>query len=52
MLAIFITCRLFDSMLDLIMVVIYRNLISVYSGCLNFGNRSCASLCIRDVSRD
>jgi hypothetical protein len=52
MLSIFIMCRLFDSMLDVIIVVVYRNLISVYSGCLNFCNRSCASLCISDVSRD
>jgi len=29
-----------------------RNLMSVYSGCLNFCNGSCASLCIINVSRD
>jgi len=45
-------CRLFDLMLEVIVAVIYRNLMSVYSGCLNFYNGSCASLCIIDVSRD
>jgi len=39
-------------MLEVIIAAIYRYLMSVYSGCLNFCNGSCASLCIIDVSRD
>jgi hypothetical protein len=39
-------------MLDVIVEAIYRNLMSVYSGCLNWCNRSCASLCIIDVASD
>jgi len=39
-------------MLEVIIAAIYRTLINVYSGCLNFGNGSCASLCIINVSRD
>jgi len=48
----FFTCRLFNLMLEVIVAEIYRNLMSVYSGCLNFCNASCTSLCIIDVSRD
>jgi len=51
-LSISFACRQFDSMLEVIVAAIYRNLISVYSGCLNLSNGSCASLCIIDVSRD
>jgi len=39
-------------MLEVIVAEIYSNLMSVYSGCHNFSNRSCASLCIIHVSRD
>ena len=39
-------------MLEVIFAAIYRNLMSVYSGCFNFCNGSCASLCIINVSRD
>jgi len=39
-------------MLEVIAAAIYRNLMSLYVGCLNFCNGSCASLCIIDVSRD
>jgi len=39
-------------MLELIVAVIYRNLMSVYSGRLNHCNGSCASLYMIDVSRD
>ena len=46
------TCRLFDSMLEVIIAAIYTNLMSVYSGCLNYCNWSCAALCISGVSRD
>ena len=46
------TCRLFNLMLEVIVAAIYWNLFSVYSGCLNFCNGSCASLCIIDVFRD
>jgi hypothetical protein len=46
------TCRLFDSMLEVVVAAIYSDLMSVYSGCLSFCNGSCASLCIIDVSRD
>jgi len=46
------TCRLFDSMLEVIVAAIYRNLMSVYSGCLDHCNESRASLYIIDVSRD
>jgi len=52
MLAISFTCRLYNLMLDVIVAAIYRYLMSVYSGCLNFGNGSCASLCIFDIARD
>jgi len=52
MLSICFTCRLLESMLEVIVAVIYRNLLSIYSGCLNFSYRSCASLCISDVSKD
>jgi len=45
-------CRLFDSMLEIIVAAIYWNVMSVYSGCLNFCNGSCASLHIINVSRD
>ena len=45
-------CRLFDSMLEVIVATLYRHLMSVYSGCLNFCYGSCASLCIIAVSRD
>jgi len=51
-LATCVTCRVLDSMLEGIIAVIYRNLISVYSGCFNFCNRCCANLCIMNVSRD
>jgi len=46
------TCRWFHSMLEVIVAAIYSHPISVYSGCLDFCNGSCASLCIIDVSRD
>ena len=39
-------------MFEVIVAVIYRNLMCVYSRCLHFCNGSCASLCIIDVSRD
>jgi len=39
-------------MLEVIIAAIYRNLRSVYSGCLNFCNGSCATMCIIDISRD
>ena len=52
MISIGFTCRLFDSMFEVIVAVIYRNLMCVYSRCLHFCNGSCASLCIIDVSRD
>jgi len=52
MVSICFTYRLFDSMLEVIIALIYRNLMSVYSGCLNFCNGSCASLYIIEVSRD
>jgi len=39
-------------MLEVVVAPIYGNLMSVYSGCHNFCNRSCASLCIIDVSND
>ena len=52
MLGICFTCRLFDSMLEIIVAVIYRKLMSVHSGYLNFCYGSCASLCIIDLSRD
>lgn len=37
--AIYFTCRVFDSMLEVILAAIYSNLMSVYPECLNFGNR-------------
>jgi len=46
------TCRLFDLIFEVIVAAIYRNLMSVYSGCLNFCNGSYASLCIINVPRD
>jgi hypothetical protein len=46
------TCRLFDSMLEVIVAAIYQNLMSVYSGYLDVYIGSCASLCLIDVSRD
>jgi len=52
MFSICFTCRLFDSMLEVIVAAMYSNLMSVYSGCLDFCNGSCASLCIIDISRD
>jgi len=51
-LSICFTCRLFNLMLEVIVAATYRNLISVYSGCLKFCNGSCASLCIIDGARD
>jgi len=39
-------------MFKVIIAAIYRYLLSVYSGCLDFCYRSCTSLCIIDVSRD
>jgi len=39
-------------MLEVIIAAISTNLMSVYSGCLNYYNGSCASLCIIDDSRD
>jgi len=39
-------------MLELIIAVKYRNLISIYSGCHNFSAGSYARLCIINVSRD
>jgi len=30
------TCRLFEWMLEVIVAVVYRNLMSVYSVCLNY----------------
>ena len=47
-----VTCRLFDLMLEVLIAAIYRNMMSVYSGCLNICNGSCASLCIINASRD
>jgi len=52
MLSIWFSCWIFDSIYEVIVVAIYSNLISIYSGCLNSGCGSCASLCIIDVSRD
>jgi len=52
MLSICFKCRLFDSMLEVIVAAINRNLMSVCSGCLNFCTGSCACLCIIDISRD
>jgi len=52
MLSLCFTCRLFNSMLEVIFAAIYRKLMSVYSGCLNFCNGSCASLSIIDVWMD
>jgi hypothetical protein len=46
------TCRLFDSMLEVMVAAIYHNLMSVYSGYFNVDIVSCASMCIIDVSRD
>ena len=52
LLSICCTCRLFDSMLEVIVAAIYTNLTCVYSGCFNFCNGSCGSLYIIDVARD
>ena len=52
MLSMWFTSRLFNSMIEVIVSVIYTNLINVSSGCLNHCNGSCASLCIIDISRD
>jgi len=49
MLLICYTCRLSNSMLELIVAALDTNVISVYSECLNLCNGSCASLCIIDV---
>jgi len=46
------TCGLFDWMLELFVAALHRHLMSILSGCLNFGYGSCASLCIIDVSKD
>jgi len=45
-------CIFFNSMLEVIIAVMYSNPRSVLSGCLNFCYGSCASLCIINVSRD
>jgi hypothetical protein len=37
---------------EVIIAAIYTTLMSVYSGCLNFCDGSCASLIIIDVSSD
>jgi hypothetical protein len=39
-------------MLEVIIAAIDRNLMNVYSGCLNFCNESCVCLFILDVSMD
>jgi len=52
MLSICFTCGLFDWMPEVIVAAIYTIIMSVYSGCFNFCNGSCASLGIIDVSRD
>jgi hypothetical protein len=52
MLSICFTCRLFNSILEVIVAVMFRHLINVYSGCLHFCTGSHASLYIIDVSRD
>ena len=52
MLSTCFTCWLFNSMLEVNVPAIYRNLISVYTGCHNFCYGSCAYLCTIEGTRD
>jgi hypothetical protein len=45
------TCRLFDLILEVIVIAMHCNLMTIYSGCVNLCDGSCASLCIIDGSR-